>query len=310
MLKSDYCSEETKEYLYAYFEANKFSALTKVEVEKTISKICDFCGKDFLDIDRVDSEKFYRDMVDRGLTASTTNSIWSRCRKFATYLYKNSELIDYVSPFSDTILEKVPVRVNTNRIVGTSEVDKILEAAKDNLMVYVILSMAFRIAVSSSDFINLKKENVKFLEDGALLYFPKKHLHKEQVIPLPDDIAKLLKLYMDNQPYYDSEGHLFYNKWKSPLTMRNLDALVEKYRKAAGVEKYTLKDLRSRAILDMINATQDNGGDIGSVGEYVRLHGLRLNAYVTASGAIRNECPANLVNISVCIPDMEKISNV
>jgi site-specific recombinase XerD len=100
-------------------------------------------------------------------------------------------------------------------------------------------------------------------------------------------------------PYIDESGHLFYNKHNNPLTARNLDAYFEKIWKKSGIEtKYTLKDLRSRSILDMVSAAIRSGSDLPTVGAYVGIKDLRLNTYVSAN-TIVGDCPADLVNFQI-----------
>lgn len=87
------------------------------------------------------------------------------------------------------------------------------------------------------------------------------------------------------------------------MTLRNLDHLIKKIVTESCYE-YTMKGLRSRAILDMLNAAVKSGEDISQTMEYTRLHGLRLNSYVEAT-AYSKKCPANLVNIRIVTDDLE-----
>lgn len=63
-------------------------------------------------------------------------------------------------------------------------------------------------------------------------------------------------------------------------------------------ESYTMRDFRSRAILDMITASKANDADVSAVGDYVGIRENRLRAYVNSSHIIAN-IPSDLVNISV-----------
>ena len=89
------------------------------------------------------------------------------------------------------------------------------------------------------------------------------------------------------------KGHIFFNKHTRPLTIKNVTDNISKIIESSDVsEKYTMKDLRSRAVLELVKA----GATPNQISEYTGLSQLRIKTFVSSEHLIDGSCLAELVN--------------
>lgn len=299
---STYLSDEFNQY-FAQYAATK-NERTAAEYQGAISLLCDYTKKDFLAITDHDADMFFhyltKRVIEGSLKKTTLNYRLYIYKQVASYITETFPDAHYENPFLLVQPERgIKNNIKPSTIPSLTEIDQFLSHV-DSPMYYLIFCMAFRIALSAQDILHLRLCIIQKMDDNYCLHYPAKNrFTPDRVIVLPKDIAELLLDYINNMSYVDEQGHLFYNKHRNPLTPRNLDAYFERTLKASGIEtRYTLKDFRSRGILDMVNATIKSGKDLSSVGSYVGIKDLRLNTYVSAN-TIVGDCPADLVNFAV-----------
>lgn len=270
--------------------------------------ICDYLHKDFLEITETDADQFFQYMRQRiqegSLKLTTLNGRLSVYNAVSKFISESSPELGFENPFYCQMRYDYTAAIRPSTIPSLKEIDSVMEAAKEESpMYYLILSLAFRVALSATDIVSLKTSDLQVIDDRMTIVFPsRKQFSPDRVIPLPEDVSCLLEDYISALSYKDEIGHLFYNKFKNPLTVRNLDSMIAKLVKKSGLQnKYTLKDFRSRAILDMLKASMQNDVPPQSVANYVGIKDLRLNSYVSAKNIVE-ECPADLVNLRVMAP--------
>ena len=161
-------------------------------------------------------------------------------------------------------------------------------------MDYLIFALATRMCLSASNILRIRKGSVE-IKDGVpylLVAAAETSTRWPRYIPVPEDVCELLSAYIESS-HSDQAGHIFFNEHGRPLRQRNLDDRVRKIIKNSGVKgSYTLKDLRSRGILELFNTASDND----TIAEYVGLGKERMEAFSTAAQFISKECPPDLVN--------------
>lgn len=300
---SEYLSDKFQHY-FAQYAATLRNERTEAEYRSAVSLLCDYAKKDFLAITEQDADAYFHYLTKRVIEGSLKNTTLNGrlyiLKQVASYIAESFPEMQYKNPFLLVQPERgIKNNIKPSSIPSLAEIDQFLSHV-DSPMYYLIFCMAFRIALSAMDILSLKLSIVQKFDDNYCLHYPSKNrFTPDRVIVLPKDIEELLINYISNMSYVDDKGHLFYNKHYNPLTPRNLDAYFERTLKASGIEtKYTLKDFRSRGILDMVNAAIKSDADISSVGSYVGIKDLRLNTYVSAN-TIVGDCPANLVNFSI-----------
>ena len=314
LTKSSYFSDVTIKCLNEYVGETKSPRVAE-ERWAVIRGLCNFCEKDFFDLDGEDVDRYfstmYRKVQSGGLKMKTVNIRKSVCNTFTQFVMQNHP--EYSIPenwFLNLPSPSIAEGISADNIPSLAEIDLLLGKAKEEPMFYLILTMAFRCALTASEIVGILRSNVQTLDGVLCLRYPKTATTKERAVELPSDVAQLLVDYMSSVEQSDSLGHIFFNSKGNPLTIRNLDFAVERLLVASGVgDKYTLQDLRSRAILDMTSAAlresdpTKRGAKVAAVSNYVDLKGLRLNAYIDAVGLVRDSlCPANFSCIRVINP--------
>jgi len=296
-IKSDYFSPEFSEILEAFLGCYK-NERTQVEVGRAVKNLCNFCKKDFLSLEGEDVQTYFDDMA-RNVTSGTFYSRKSWFHQLGVYIEKNYPNVGYEDSFHLVKCGEVSQKIKSERIPSLKDIDNILEASKENPMFYLIFLFAFRCALTSTQIVSMRRDNIIFKDERAYFHFPKTMYDKEKLLVIPKDIYQpLVAYYTEVLPKYSDE-YLFHNQFQNQLTLRNLDSAVTKYRNKANVEGYfTMSDLRSRSILEMVNASDKSPESLEKIAVFSGLHSLRLSSYVHSASLVE-ECPADLVNFEL-----------
>lgn len=300
-LNSEYISDYFKNEIFPQYCTRMRNAKTKKEYAGYVRILCDkFVRKDFLDITPADAHEAFHKMKERqergelsGRTICVRLSSYNAISRFIEEEYPE---LEFENPFSKIERPEINDRIMETHIPSLAELDAILTEAKSEPMYYLILAISTRTGMAASKIIRLTKTCV-FEENGAIGVYLNDDLYpqKSSAIVFPNDVGILFKKYIESIIVVDSENHIFYNKHGNPLTIKNLDSNISRIVKKAGVTyPYTLKDMRSRAILDMIDA----GADEKAVQNYVGIGPIRTRQYFEAKGIVRG-CPASLVNYEI-----------
>lgn len=315
MRRSEYFSDEFQNVLEA-FRADKGNSRTYEEYVSFLNLICDYYGKDFLEITEADAASYFHKLEERIIEGSLSSSTFcarlSCYRSMGKYVMDNYPDIPYQNSFLKIVRPEVDHSITEDQIPSLEELDKILSSAKEiSPMDYLIVALATRMCLSAIDIVRLDKGHV-FQDNGRirLILEPTKGSKKPvRYVTVPDDVTPVLKEYMqelssgaDNEGY-DEQGHLFYNEWHRPLRPRNLDSRFKKVLKQSGVNKsYTMKDLRTRGLLELTYTS----ADIDDIQTYANIGPQRMADYLKSEAYIENSCPPNLVNYQLASKNVEK----
>ncbi len=297
-----YCSPEFEKCFRLYGASEHKASRTINEYTSYINMICDYSRKDFLDLGLEDGQTYINHLTGlyhSGSLSRKTIKVRLSCYKsLGNYIEESGKVDGYENPFAMIRNPEVDDdHINTTKVPTINEVDAVLSAAKrDSLMSYLIIALAVRVGLSASSILKIRHQS--FLQsDGSLILCINKRsdTEKEIFIPLPEDIKALIENYLSTI-VPDESGHIFFNQRKHPLSMRNLDTLIKNVIADSGIDKkYSLKDFRTRAILDMTNA----GVSAQTLGDYTGLKGLRLQSFMKAKDLVGKGCPADLTNIHI-----------
>lgn len=299
---SIYMSEQIKDDLLPKYLCTLKTEATRERYQNVICLYCDYMQQDFLDSTEADIMSYFEYLKNRvrekTMTQKTMLANISCLKCFGDYvqLHTHGEFVNYfakiIRPVIDTdnVMEHVP---------SLRELDMLLDVASEDHMYYTILSLVIKCALSASQVLSLTKKRIVMREGRVALFFPTKSIYKEDLyVPLPEDVADILLSYVENHlPFCDEWGHLFYNKWQRPLTMRNLDVAIAKlYQKCGTGRTYTMQELRNASILYMLS----NGAKPCDVADYTGLTQLRISQFLAMSDAFRDYTnPADLMHFSI-----------
>lgn len=302
-VRINYLSELFMGYFENFINQNAMSDNTRKEYLYRIKHICDWCGKDFLDLSVLDAERYFAYLQNQYATQDITRrTIYGRYNTYCNVasFIQNQGVSGYRSPFT-SIKINTPLnnRVPLHSIPSSESMDTILEKAP-NEMYYLIFALAFRVAFSISEILSLTLNHVVVSGDETFIRCNARKTIPARTVALPKDIAGILHHYIDNMDYMDTEGHLFYNSRKNVLTMDNVNKRLRKIMNDCNFEEnYSLRGFRSRSILDMVVATAKQEACMEDVADYTGIRSRRLAAYVKSSSGVIINTPANLVNINI-----------
>lgn len=294
---SVYFSQEMNDVILPGFLSSIKNERTAGEYYSCICLVCDYLGKDFLSITMSDAQEYYNSLLMRyhrgELSRRRVNVQLSCYNTFSQFIQTIGE--DFTNPFAGLNRAKVDDSIPIMRIPTLEEMDRIMSTAAQSRQNYLIFALAGRAALASSKIVRLTRSNVQELDDKVVLCFDsgEDFGKPDAIIVLPEDVAALMRDYLDNVWISRDDGqHLFYNKRGNPLTIKNLDEMVRNVIDHSEVSNnYTLRDIRSRAILELKRA----GASDADVQRYTGLANLRVLTFAKANGII-GDCPADLVN--------------
>lgn len=270
---------------------------TAREYYSYIRLLCNYLEKDFLDIDESDARSYFSYLCGRtiadGFSRKTINVRFACYRTIGRFIEEQRLIEGYKNPFLE--IERAPVDDNVSivRVISMSDLDKIMTAASSNPMMYLILALSGRAGLTLSSILRIRINNIEISNERVYLCFPPQNdFEDETIVQLPQDVGILMQNYLQTFTAYGNTGHIFYNQHHRPLTARNVDAAIDRIVKASGVpHHYTLKDIRTRCIIDLINS----GIDPTNIAKYVGLSIDRVKMYTNAA-SVANSCPADLVS--------------
>lgn len=294
---SAFLKEDTLDIINRFIDTYK-NKRTGEEYFSYICLLCDYLKKDYFDIQKNDAAVFFEHLNNRfynGSISIYTIRVRLNCyNSFTQFIQNNYPQMEYRNPFYGMKLPDVNTKVDARRIPSMYEMDEIIGKAKEeSYMVYLIVALALRVGLTASRIASLSKKNIVSENGAYYLFYPNKYdSTQDKYIKLPSDVSDVLIPYIESQDLCDSYGHIFYNRLKKPVTVRNIDSYINQVISKSNVAgKYTIKDFRNRGILDMI----DSGADVDAISEYVGISKLWVGRFAESTGVI-GECPADLVN--------------
>lgn len=282
-------------YLAPYLDKELSNKRTAKEYVGYIRLLCNMLQKDFLQITEADAVNvmgLWQARLHEGKLTRKTICVRLSCyNSLGRYISASDP--GYSCPFSGMGRPHVEDRISPSQIPSMRELDLIMSAASSSEMYYLILALVTRACISSTNITKLTINSIIHENSRIALLFPTGKTDKPyEVVALPEDLVPIFEHYVTSLHKLDEQGHLFYNNWGNALTIKNLDSAVGRIIKSSGIERqYTLKDLRARGILELINA----GADESTVMKYTGLGAMRTRQFAEAKGLIA-DCPADLVN--------------
>lgn len=297
----DYMSDYFKKEIFQTYASKVKNARTRTEYLRYIGILCNrFCKKDFLEIIEIDAINAFNQMYalcGEGNLSKKTICVRLSCyNSISKHIEKTYPELEFKNPFTKIIRPETDEKVTLANIPTLEELDVILTAAKTEPMYYLIISIATRVGLSATKILKMKKNSL-FTENGRVgIFFPDSQSPTRSLsVILPEDVQLLLMNYIESMTYINEDGNLFYNKYKHVLTLKNLDVNIASICKRAGLERtYGLKDMRTRAIMEMISA----GATEQTVQDYLGLGALRTRQFFEVKNTLQG-CPADLVNYQI-----------
>lgn len=267
-----------------------------------ISECMDICEKDITDFHKEDADHYYQYLMqkvkDRKIQLVTVKKKIKEIHKFSEFITEKKK--EYLIPDSfDNYFYQYAVQYFKDEELVTiptlQDVDKIMDAAKDDLMVYTILTIVQRIGLRSTEICNLKPDHIVADPNGVFIILRREK--DEQLRFVPEDVVQILELYLEKR---EKKEYLFYNKWGRKLNTQYLHAKMKMLTEKAKTPSYSLMDLRKMcgAVLFAY------GAEPSQVARQMGITTMHINRYdnVTYERNLLKEIN-DLVHLKVLAPD-------
>lgn len=279
---SEFLSDETIAYYEAFSTANLGSDKSKDSYAYLLAGICNFSRQDFLVLVSSSINAYFHQKA-KECSINTLRWQIAAFRSFSKFI--DTELANkgknpiYYELFSNTGFAFEDLEPKILDIPTYENVNRVLEylKAEGDLMLFTAMALALRCSLTSEEICNLQRQQIIVDTSGHHGIHFVKNKENERFVKLPEDVIKLLVEHVRDIPMASS--YLFLNKRGKPISTHYLQVRVLTACRAAGVESFTMKQLRGLSIGQMLASgapTQSLSYYIGIGQEWI----YRYNKYV------------------------------
>lgn len=252
---SEFLSDETISYYKAFSTINLRSVKSKDSYAYLLAGICNFSRQDFLVLIPSTINAYFHQKA-KECSINTLRWQISAFRSFSKFI--DTELANkgknpiYYELFSNTGFAFEDLEPEVLDIPTYENVNRVLEylKAEGDLMLFTAMALALRCSLTSEEICNLRRQQIIVdTSDNYGIHFVK-NKEDERFVKLPEDVIKLLVEHIRDIPMASS--YLFLNKRGKPITKHYLQVLVRNACLAAGVDSFTMQQLRSLSIGQML----------------------------------------------------------
>ncbi len=252
MKQSIYYSDNLKNNILPPYLASFHSEKVKRNCASFIASICDYCKKDYLDINDIQAKAYFNYLSfpsreeEKKQAASTIQLKYASLHAFSNYLIRNSSLlgINYIdNPLDHINFQKPEPYIDPSKIPDPKQINEILHHCESEPILYSALSLIIKCGFTVGELTRLRQDSFILDEsDHAAAVYT--YRGTQRYVKIPDDVLAILDFYWNHQT--NNTEYLFENKSGRPMRVRDLERL---YKKCMGDEfHFTLSDLRSACI--------------------------------------------------------------
>lgn len=233
------------------FIAHFKSESTISSYQTDISEFIDYVDKGMDQITAKDVASYYSFMQQKVsakiLQPSTLAKKMRELNSFSSYLFDNRGLYDidesyrnYFEPYLK-LIEKVSKQANA---IPIEDIDAIFVAAQQDSMAYCMLTLLYRMGLSTTEIGELHRNDISLYDNGAYLFVPR----RQDACFIPEDVYHILEGYLSKS---EEKTYLFYNKRGNKINSMYFSRLMKKYTSLAGVPSYSAEALRNSCAYTM-----------------------------------------------------------
>lgn len=234
------------------FTASFKNEITKASYQSDVIEFLDFTEKDFTEITDNDVKQYFeylqKKVFEKNLAPSTMAKKIRELNSLSNYILENRQYLEisesYQNHFS-AYTKLVEERSKQANSVPVEDIDKLLIAAKEDYQAYCIITLLYRIGLSSTEIIKLKLKDMNIYENGAYLNVP----GRRKAVYVPEDVYKIMNLYLQYRS--DESEYFFFNSRGNALNAMYISRMMKKYTLKAGIHGYSAESLRNSCIYTM-----------------------------------------------------------
>lgn len=231
--------------MWSDFTAHFKSSTTIGSYYSDITEACNYFGKSFSDISPVDVKilfDWFSQRVEAGeIKPATVAKKFREYHSLAQYLCENREKYEIQVNYEDYFypyLTQVAKQEKFAKAIPIEEIDKLFHAAQEDLMVYLIFMLLFRVGLSSTELIEIKFRDIEQYADGIYVWIQ----NRKEACYLTEDVVEVLNEYISKREEYE---YLFYNRSGRALNTMYISRMMKKYTTIAGIPPYSAETLRN-----------------------------------------------------------------
>lgn len=199
-------------------------------------------------IKKTDVEAFRDHLLNQKYTPKSVSRKLNAVKTFFRWAVNNKYLM--ANPSENVAHPKI--KASVPKFLSPLEYRALRDVVRDDARIAAIVEIILQTGMRISEVSNLKFKNVK---DSKVIIEAYATQPKRE-IPLNKPAKEALDEYLKIRPETDSE-YIFVSKTGKPMAVRNIRAAIDRYMQKAGIEKYSVNDLRTTFIVENLKANVD-----------------------------------------------------
>lgn len=207
-----------------------------------------YFGKDIVQIGESDAQEYFHVMENRitekRIKPATVAKKFRELHSFAEYICENREKYGIEEDYRDVFypfLKLLEKQKKFAKTVSLADIDRLLQAAKDDIQAYTILVLLYRAGLTSTEITGLRAEDFARYENGMYAFVE----GRKNLVYIPDDAAAVLEQFMESGQSGQKGGWLFVNSRNRQLNLMYISRLLQKLGKKAGVKECSAQSIRN-----------------------------------------------------------------
>ena len=250
---SQYASEQFDKIIWEDF-VRGFKSKTSASMYKTdVLEFFELTKKDFLLISRSDVDLYYEFLTtkvnDGKIQPGTMAKKFRELHSLAAFIEKHRSDYDIPDTFDDFFfpyLLRVAKVENFAKTIPTEHIDKLLVASKENRMYFCMITLIFRVGLSSTELIELRPEDFGEYDNGTFVFVTE----RDEWCHVPDDAAAIVIDYLEHRK---ENTYLFYNTRGGKMNTMFVSRLMKNLCQKANVPEYSAQSLRGACASTMFS---------------------------------------------------------
>lgn len=222
-----------------YLKDRKRARATIVAYSKDIDQLASFLRDlEKKQVSQVNHDDLMAFLTKLGKDGYTPKSISRKINSIKTF-YRFLKSQAYINEDPTQNISHPKYEVKPPRILSKVEYRALRDACRDDSRISAIVELFLQTGIRIGELANLAITDVKDSE----LHIAPQESHAERAVPLNKAAKQAIERYLAIRPKTDNPT-LFVTKTGRPLLIRNIRTAIDRYFKAAGIEKAKVNDLR------------------------------------------------------------------
>ncbi len=200
------------------------------------------------DITKEDIEAFRDTLTNKKYTAKSVSRKLNAIKTFFRWLGVEGTITK--NPAEEVAHPKI--QQNPPRFLAPLEYRALRDVVRDDERIAAIVELILQTGLRISEVANLKLSNIIETE----LTIDSYSTQPERKITLNEPAKEALNRYLTARPQTDSP-YIFVSKNGKPLAIRNIRASIDRYMQKAGIEDFSVNDLRTTFMVENLKAGVD-----------------------------------------------------